>query len=494
MKRVVLLLVICLCAYSYAKVVTGRTERIERDVVPTDVTQETSKFEFYPTISYQGLLKDSEGKLVADGSYSLTFSVYDAEISKEKIWKEVQTVEIKNGIVNCYVGAVEKLNLPFDKQYWLSVSIGEEELPRMIMGGTPYSLHARRIAEDAIVAGKNISVSTAEDGKLRISGSSDLKNADGTIYNLYDGGTGGLRMLSCNTTVGDSAVALGRGTKASGNSAFSSGYRSIASGTNSTATGCYSAASGSYSTALGYYSTASGTASTALGGYCTASGSRAFAVGHSCEASGAWVPIAIGSAAKATANNTVAIGTSCEANAEASLVFGISCKTQAKDSTYTDPVHAIAMGSSMVNNYINSMMVGFSTDNPSLFVSNRKVCVGFTKALIDSIYTSNLSGESNSDKELLVNGKIVGKELELKTDVWADYVFKKDYELKPLSVVEKHIIENGHLPGIIPEVDALKNGVNVGDVQVKLLEKIEELTLYLIEQDKQIKELQEKIK
>ena len=59
----------------------------------------------------------------------------------------------------------------------------------------------------------------------------------------------------------------------------------------------------------------------------------------------------------------------------------------------------------------------------------------------------------------VVNGKIVGQELELKTNVWADYVFKDDYDLKPLSEVEDHIKENGHLPGIIPEEEALSKGV-----------------------------------
>ena len=63
-----------------------------------------------------------------------------------------------------------------------------------------------------------------------------------------------------------------------------------------------------------------------------------------------------------------------------------------------------------------------------------------------------------------------------------------------MSEVEQHIKKNGHLPGIITEKEALSKGVNVGEIQVKLLEKIEELTLYVIEQDKQIKELHAKLK
>ncbi|AZA81772.1 cell wall anchor protein [Chryseobacterium lactis] len=66
---------------------------------------------------------------------------------------------------------------------------------------------------------------------------------------------------------------------------------------------------------------------------------------------------------------------------------------------------------------------------------------------------------------------------------WADYVFKKDYKLRSLVEVEQHIAEKGHLPNIPSE----KEGINLGEMDAKLLEKIEELTLYSIEQNKQLK-------
>jgi hypothetical protein len=65
-------------------------------------------------------------------------------------------------------------------------------------------------------------------------------------------------------------------------------------------------------------------------------------------------------------------------------------------------------------------------------------------------------------------------------------VFEDDYHLMPLSEVEKSIQQNNHLPGIPSEQAVMENGVDVGDMQAKLLQKIEELTLYLIEQDKQV--------
>ncbi|SMC31366.1 hypothetical protein [Chryseobacterium sp. YR221] len=77
---------------------------------------------------------------------------------------------------------------------------------------------------------------------------------------------------------------------------------------------------------------------------------------------------------------------------------------------------------------------------------------------------------------------------------WADYVFKKDYKLNTLEEVEKHISEKGHLPNIPSAKEVEKEGINLGEMDAKLLEKIEELTLYSIEQNKQIKSQEEQLK
>lgn len=79
------------------------------------------------------------------------------------------------------------------------------------------------------------------------------------------------------------------------------------------------------------------------------------------------------------------------------------------------------------------------------------------------------------------------------TNGWADYVFKKGYQLKSLEEVEQHIEEKGHLPNIPSAEEVVKNGINVAEMDAKLLEKIEELTLYSIEQNKQLKSQSEKI-
>jgi Pyruvate/2-oxoacid:ferredoxin oxidoreductase gamma subunit len=77
---------------------------------------------------------------------------------------------------------------------------------------------------------------------------------------------------------------------------------------------------------------------------------------------------------------------------------------------------------------------------------------------------------------------------------WADYVFDKNYKLLSLSDVEKHIDEKGHLPNVPSAEDVVKNGINLGEMDAKLLEKIEELTLYVIQLNKDVKQLGEENK
>ncbi|WP_165025360.1 hypothetical protein [Dysgonomonas sp. ZJ279] len=96
-----------------------------------------------------------------------------------------------------------------------------------------------------------------------------------------------------------------------------------------------------------------------------------------------------------------------------------------------------------------------------------------------------------SPKGLDVGGAITARSVEIRVDAGADFVFQPDYNLKPLSEVEQFVKTNKHLPEIPSEKQMIEEGVNVTDMQIKLLQKIEELTLYMIEQNKQIKELKE---
>ncbi len=95
--------------------------------------------------------------------------------------------------------------------------------------------------------------------------------------------------------------------------------------------------------------------------------------------------------------------------------------------------------------------------------------------------------------KLAVEGKIGAREIKVTlSNPWADYVFDENYELRSLYSLEQYIKANKHLPGI-PSASEVKKagGVELGDMNVKLLEKIEELTLYVIELKKENKEIKD---
>lgn len=87
-----------------------------------------------------------------------------------------------------------------------------------------------------------------------------------------------------------------------------------------------------------------------------------------------------------------------------------------------------------------------------------------------------------------LQGKFEAKEIKVTLTPTADFVFDESYNLPTLEDVEKHIKDKKHLPEIASAKVMEKEGVNVGEFQIKLLQKIEELTLYSIEQSKQLKE------
>jgi len=83
---------------------------------------------------------------------------------------------------------------------------------------------------------------------------------------------------------------------------------------------------------------------------------------------------------------------------------------------------------------------------------------------------------------LAVAGSMISESVTVKLQgAWPDYVFAKDYHLPSLRETEKHIKENGHLPDIPSAEEVKANGVDLGDMNAKLLKKIEEMTLHLIE-------------
>ncbi len=103
----------------------------------------------------------------------------------------------------------------------------------------------------------------------------------------------------------------------------------------------------------------------------------------------------------------------------------------------------------------------------------------------------NIGSTQLTNYKLYVNGGILAKEVRVRTD-WADYVFDKEYKLKPLSEVETFIKENGHLPNVPSAKKVETDGIELGDITKIQQEKIEELTLYIIALEKRLKALEDK--
>jgi len=98
--------------------------------------------------------------------------------------------------------------------------------------------------------------------------------------------------------------------------------------------------------------------------------------------------------------------------------------------------------------------------------------------------------DGNENYRLSVKGKVRAHEVKVYTD-WADFVFNKDYDLPTLKEIEDFIQVNGHLENIPSAAQVKKNGIEVGEMNKLLLQKIEELTLHVIQLNKEVEMLKE---
>lgn len=104
-------------------------------------------------------------------------------------------------------------------------------------------------------------------------------------------------------------------------------------------------------------------------------------------------------------------------------------------------------------------------------------------------------GTSTPDEKLTVKGKIHAEEVKVDLSVpGPDYVFNEDYKLIPLSEIQSYIKSNKHLPEVPSAKEMETNGINLSEMNMLLLKKVEELTLYLIVKDKEITLINEKLK
>lgn len=147
-----------------------------------------------------------------------------------------------------------------------------------------------------------------------------------------------------------------------------------------------------------------------------------------------------------------------------------------------------------INGTSQRFVMGTDSDNKISYIqSNNTNNNPITLALNPSGGAVAIGTTNPSNYTLAVGGTIVAEGIYCKLQQnWPDFVFEKDYDLPSLSAVEDFINENKHLPNVPSATDIRISEISLGDMNATLLRKIEELTLYIIEQDKRIEKLENK--
>lgn len=115
---------------------------------------------------------------------------------------------------------------------------------------------------------------------------------------------------------------------------------------------------------------------------------------------------------------------------------------------------------------------------------------GLSGLRMDSLGNVAIGTADPKGYKLAVNGDAIFTKVKVKTyATWPDYVFHRNYNLRPLRDLENYIKQNNHLPGVPSASDVEKNGLDLGDNQATLLKKIEELTMYMIDLNKKVDKL-----
>jgi len=157
-----------------------------------------------------------------------------------------------------------------------------------------------------------------------------------------------------------------------------------------------------------------------------------------------------------------------------------------------DPAHKIATRGLLYNTqifgnpipiYTSALYIG-SVTTKTFVIAENKIGMG-TDKIIDCA--------DCADYRLFVKDGIRTEKIKVDiaaTNGWADYVFAEGYNLMPLTQVEQFIKQNGHLPEVPTTAEAIANGIELKEMNILLLKKVEELTLYSIELQKRIEALE----
>lgn len=159
---------------------------------------------------------------------------------------------------------------------------------------------------------------------------------------------------------------------------------------------------------------------------------------------------------------------------------------------------APAGGWSLLGNsgFTGTQFLGTTDAQPIIFKTTNIERARFDNNGVLLFGTNTVPSLSPSDPNLkvAVKGTLFAQKIKISQIGWADYVFDKSYKLPTLQEVEAYINQHHHLPGIPSAKEAVGDGLDIGTSQAALLQKIEELTLYVIELNKKIKTMETRLK
>jgi hypothetical protein len=137
--------------------------------------------------------------------------------------------------------------------------------------------------------------------------------------------------------------------------------------------------------------------------------------------------------------------------------------------------------------------IQFATSNGSQPANTIVTPTTYLRLMANGNLLIGKTSQSNSSYMLDVNGNVRANQVVVNSS-GADYVFEPGYRLMPLNQLGQYVHLNHHLPGVAPAQEMKDQGLNVSEAQTTLLKKVEELTLYVLEQQKQIDQLKKMIK
>ena len=161
--------------------------------------------------------------------------------------------------------------------------------------------------------------------------------------------------------------------------------------------------------------------------------------------------------------------------------------------TFTSQIVELSPGTRYYARAYATNSYGTSYGNVITFITEHSTEAQWLESGHNMYFTEGNVGigtdNSFSDAKLTVNGKILAKEIKIVSNITSDYVFYPGYKLMPLNELESYLKQHKHLPGIPSADEFAKSGQNLGEMDDLLLRKIEELTLYLLNQENEFNTL-----